>query len=62
MKEIIREEFLGGDKIEIKVNGKKLDFDSYVNDVFRSVILALVSTIKNTQDIEKLRLPYTKVM
>ena len=60
MKEIIREEFLGGDIIEIKVNGKKLDLDSYMNDVFRSVILALVSTIKDTRDIEKVEITIHK--
>ena len=53
MKKIIEENFLGGDKmIEIKINGKRLVANKYVYDVFKSLIFALLGTLKNMPKIE----------
>ena len=60
MKAIIQEEFLGGDAIEIKINGKKLDADKYVYDVFESVILALLGTLKDIPEIRKVEITIEK--
>jgi len=61
MKAIIQEEFLGGDAIEIKINGKKLDADKYVYDVFESVILALLGTLKDIPEIRKVEITIEKI-
>lgn len=42
--------------IEIKVNGKKLPANKYVYEVFESVILALLNTLKDIPAVEKLEI------
>lgn len=53
MKKIIKEKILGGDEmIEIKINGKRLVANKYVYDVFKTLIFALLSTLKDIPKIE----------
>ena len=61
MKKIIEKEFLGGEgMVEIKVNGKRLPTNKYVYQVFKSVILALIGTLKDIPEIEKVEIKITK--
>jgi XTP/dITP diphosphohydrolase len=61
MKEIIEENFWGGNKmIEIKVNGKRLPANKYVYEVFKSVIFALLNTLKNVQEIDSVEITIKK--
>lgn len=61
MKEIIEREFLGGEgMVEIKVNGERLPANKYVYQVFRSVIMALLSTLKDVPEIEEVEIKITK--
>ncbi len=49
-----------GFKAELKVNGKTIPLNFYVNDVFASVIAGLVSTLKDTPEPEKVELTLRK--
>lgn len=61
MKKIISKEFLGGEgMVEIKVNGKRLPANKYVYQVFDSVIMALLSTLKDIPEIEEVEIKITK--
>lgn len=61
MKEIIQKEFLGGEgMIEIKVNGKRLPANKYVYSVFESVIMALISTLRDVPEIEQVEITLKK--
>ena len=46
--------------IEIKINGKRLVANKYIYEVFKSVILALVGTLKNIPEIEKIEITIKK--
>ena len=46
--------------IEIKINGKKLVANKYVYDIFRSVILALISTLKDIPEVEEVEIKIKK--
>ncbi len=61
MKKIIKENFLGGSEMtEIKINGKRLVANKYIYDVFKSVIFALLSTLKNMPKIETVEITIKK--
>jgi len=61
IKEIIKEELLGGDSmVEIKINGKRLPANKYVYKVFKSVIFALLGTLKNIPEIETVEITIKK--
>jgi len=61
MKKIIAKQFLGGSKmVEIKVNGKRLPANKYVYKVFESVILALLDTLKDVPEIQKVEITIDK--
>ncbi len=61
MKKIIEENFLGGNKmIEIKVNGKRFPANKYVYEVFKSVIFALINTLKNVPEIDSVEITIKK--
>ena len=61
IKKIIEKEFLGGKgMIEIKVNGKRLPANKYVYQVFESVILALVGTLKDIPEIKEVEIKINK--
>ena len=61
IKEIIRNDFLGGTKmVEIKINGKRLPANKYVYEVFKSVIFALLGTLKNIPEIETVEITIKK--
>lgn len=61
MKKIISKEFLGGEgMVEIKVNGKRLPANKYVYQVFESVILALVATLKDIPEIKEVEIKISK--
>ena len=46
--------------IEIKINGKRLVANKYIYEVFKSVILALVGTLKSIPEIEKIEITIKK--
>jgi hypothetical protein len=50
----------GDFEVELKVNGKTIPLNPYVNSVFASVIAGLVSTLKNTPEPEKIELALFK--
>jgi hypothetical protein len=50
----------GDFEVELKVNGKAVPLNPYVNSVFANVIAALVSTLKNTPEPEKIELSLFK--
>ncbi len=61
IKEIIKNELLGGNKmVEIKINGKRLPANKYVYEVFKSVIFALLGTLKNIPEIETVEITIKK--
>ncbi|MCD6427788.1 MAG: hypothetical protein J7L03_06830 [Caldisericaceae bacterium] len=45
---------------EIKINGKRLVANKYVYKVFRKLILALLETLKDLPEIEKVEITITK--
>ncbi len=45
---------------EIKINGKRLVANKYVYEVFKSVILALIGTLKDIPKIEKIEITITE--
>ncbi len=61
IKEIIRKELLGGGKmVEIKINGKRLPTNKYVYEVFKSVILALIGTLKDIPEVKTVEITIKK--
>ena len=61
IKSIIENEILGGDSmVEIKINGKRLPANKYVYEVFKSVIFALLGTLKNIPEIETVEITIKK--
>ena len=61
MKKIIEENFWGGNKmIEIKVNGKRFPANKYIYEVFKSVIFALINTLKNVPEIDSVEITIKK--
>jgi hypothetical protein len=49
-----------GYDVKLKVNGKTIPLNPYVNSVFGNVIAGLVSTLKNTPEPEKVELTLLK--
>ncbi len=61
MEKVISKEFLGGEgMVEIKVNGKRLPANKYVYQVFKSVIMALLSTLNDIPEIEEVEIKIKK--
>jgi XTP/dITP diphosphohydrolase len=60
MKGIILKELLGGKSmIEIKINGKRLIANKYIYEVFKTVIFALLGTLKNMPEIKTVEIKIT---
>ncbi|MGB9695099.1 MAG: RdgB/HAM1 family non-canonical purine NTP pyrophosphatase [Caldisericaceae bacterium] len=61
MKDIIQKELLGGKKmIEVKINGKRLPANKYVYEVFETVIMAIISTLKEIPEVETVEIKIVK--
>ncbi|MGB9769929.1 MULTISPECIES: RdgB/HAM1 family non-canonical purine NTP pyrophosphatase [Caldisericum] len=60
VRDYIENNLLGGDMIEIKVNGKRLPANKYVYSVFEKVILALLSTLKDIPEIKTVEIKIDK--
>jgi len=60
VKEYIEENLLGGNMIEIKINGKRLPANKYVYTVFEKVIFALLDTLKDIPEIETVEIKIDK--
>jgi len=46
--------------VEIKVNGKRLVANKYIYEVFKSVIFALLSTLKNIPEMDTIEITIKK--
>jgi len=60
VREYILQNLMGGDMIEIKVNGKRLPANKYVYSVFEKVIFALLETLKDLPEIETVEIKIDK--
>ena len=51
---------MSGFEVELRVNGKTIPLNPYVNSVFANVIEGLVGTLKDTPEPEKIELALFK--
>ncbi|BAL81450.1 RdgB/HAM1 family non-canonical purine NTP pyrophosphatase [Caldisericum exile] len=60
VRDYIENNLLGGEMIEIKINGKRLPANKYVYSVFEKVIYAILSTLKDLPEIETVEIKIEK--
>ncbi|MGC9125358.1 MAG: hypothetical protein ACP5GW_04455, partial [Caldisericaceae bacterium] len=60
MKDIIQKELGGKKMIEVKINGKRLPANKNDYEVFETVIMAIISTLKEIPEVETVEIKIVK--